>query len=427
MRFTLSDNGGDRATGYTMNNKIVSVPEGYLCTWLDSVRQNQWAHVDRDSGEILREGRIGAPGLDNHCGEALAITDDLVHALIGGHHGPLEHHTMKIGVWSWRQVGAAGQQATYPSVTVDLAGALHVFYRHGSKEHWTLNTAHYENGTWSDAAELVRAHKPGYVYWTNGATTGPDGTIHLAFGNARTLADGSIHYGASHIQSRDRGLTWLTSKGEPLSGRPLAAESIPCIGDAEADDRAQSPVEILRYEAPGPENYNYQQMNLSNPVTDAKGSIHVVLHHNKAGTADLWTLSNSRWSVRNVTADALCDSTGRIHPQSSLSIDASGVLHAVLMIEPTDHCVWGPDGTNIVWVRIDGDNVSGQMLCERDPESAQWLPALEHPLIGGLDHVPALLYTRGKNAGGFGDNQNELKTKVYLVTGGVSDPAGVGK
>jgi hypothetical protein len=426
MRFTLSDSGGDRATGYTMNNKIVSLPEGYLSTWLDSVRQNQWALVDKESGEVLRQGRIGAPGLDNHCGAALEITDDLVHALIGGHHGPLEHHTMKIGEWLWSQVGVAGQQATYPSVTVDLAGVLHVFYRHGSKDHWTLNTSHYENGTWTDPAELVQAHKPGYIYWTNGATTGPDGTIHLTFGNARALADGSIHYGASHIQSRSRG-AWLTSTGNPLSGRPLAAESIPCIGDADAGDRAQSSAEILRYEAPGPENYNYQQMNLSNPVTDAEGSVHVVLHNNKAGTAGLWTLSNGQWSVRNLTADALGHSTGRIHPQSSLSIDASGVLHAVLMVEPTDHCVWGPAGTTVAWVRIDGDNVNGQMLCDRDPESAQWLPALEHPCVDGLDHIPALLYTRGQNAGGFGDNQNELKTKVYLVTEGVSNPDGAGK
>ena len=66
----LSTTGGDRATGYTMNNKIVALPVGDLCTWLDSERQNRWAMVDRKRFEVVRSGTIGDPGLDNHCGAA---------------------------------------------------------------------------------------------------------------------------------------------------------------------------------------------------------------------------------------------------------------------------------------------------------------------------------------------------------------------
>lgn len=425
IRAVLSEKGGDRATGYTMNNKIVSLPEGLLCTWLDSARQNRWALVDRQSGDTLKEGAIGEPGVDNHCGAALAIAGDCVHALIGGHHGPLEHHTMEVGGWTWAQTGIAGERATYPSVSVDHAGGLHVFYRSGGKAHWTLNTSVYSNGIWSEPAELVLAQKPGYIYWTNGSTTGSEGTIHLVFGNARLLGDGSIHYGASHIQSRDCGKSWSTSDGTELAGRPFEAEAVPDFGDAGSVDRVQSRSEVARFEAPGPENYNYQQMNLSNPVTDSSGALHVVLHNNRKGTADLWSLSDRTWSlsdrtwsVRHLTDAALKGSNGRIHPQSSLSIDSTGTLYVVLMVEPTDHCVWGPNGTTLARLQIDQSGVDGHSLCVMDPESAQWLPALEHPPLGGLDQTPALLYTRGQNAGGFGDNQNELSTEVHLVIGG---------
>ena len=66
----LSRSGGDRATAYAMSNKIVSLPDGYLCTWIDSRRLNRWALVDRADGAVLREGALGEPCLDNHCGAA---------------------------------------------------------------------------------------------------------------------------------------------------------------------------------------------------------------------------------------------------------------------------------------------------------------------------------------------------------------------
>jgi hypothetical protein len=414
MRKILSHSGGDRATGYAMNNKIVSLDEGVLCTWLDSGRQNQWALVDRDTEETLRSGTIGAPGVDNHCGAALARTGNRGHALIGGHHGPLEHHTMMVGAWVWTQAGEAGERATYPSTTVDPSGNLHVFYRCGGQERWTLNRAKLEGDQWSGPIELIRAHKPGYVYWTNGATTGPDGTMHLAFGNPQLLENGSILYGASHIQSLDEGHSWVASDGTTLGEVSIPAESVPFLGDAHSDDRVQSSEAITQYEAPGPENYNYQQMNLSNPVTDSAGSLHVVLHHNLRGTADLWSLAGGTWSSRPLTDAVIKEPTCRIHPQSSLSIDRTGRVYAVLMVEPTDQCVWGPGGTTITRATVDGTSVVSDPLCDADPEVAQWLPALEHPGPGGLDHSPALLFTRGENAGGFGDNANELKTEVCL-------------
>ena len=87
-----------------------------------------------------------------------------------------------------------------------------------------------------------------------------------------------------------------------------------------------------------------------------------------------------------------------------------------LMIEPTDECVWGPPGTYIVRVvaKTDGTETAVEQVVSPDQALAQWLPALEHPNRSHPDHVPSLLYTKGVNAGGFGNNRNVSETEVYL-------------
>jgi len=42
----LSETGGDRATAYTMSNKILRVRDKLFCSWLGSHRLNHWAVVD---------------------------------------------------------------------------------------------------------------------------------------------------------------------------------------------------------------------------------------------------------------------------------------------------------------------------------------------------------------------------------------------
>ena len=417
MRTVLSSSGGDRATGYTMNNKIVSLPEGVLCTWLDSERQNRWALVDRAAAEILKEGTIGAQGRDNHCGAALVRSGETLHAMIGGHHGPLEHHTLDADDWTWRMTGVAGEAATYPSATADRDGRLHVFYRCGSKEHWSLSYVRLEEGDWSAPVALVHAHKTGYVYWTNGATTASDGTIHLVFGNPIVGEDGAIHYGASHLQSKDGGRSWEGSDGRVLGESDIAAESIPFLEAARSLDRIQPVEEQARLEAPGPENYNYQNMNLSNPVADAEGGLHVVLHNNMTGTAGLCSLASGVWSSRSLTEFVVQEEGQRVHPQSALSIGPDGTLYASLMIESADRCVWGPDGT-FTQMLVIKDRITTVNITSADSEVAQWLPAMEHPPVDGLADVPGLMYTKGRNAGGFGNNQNALETDVVLVVEG---------
>jgi len=418
-RTLLTSHGGDRATAYAMSNKIVRLPHGYLCTWIDCRRQNQCALVDADTGDVLQRAPLGKPCVDNHCGAALALAEGRVHAVTGGHHTPLEHYVLDAsGDPAWRHVATIQAQATYPSVASDSAGGLHLAFRCRGRDRWTLNICRFDGATWTPPRPLVRAHKPGYVYWTNGLTSGPTGRLHLVFGNTRVLADGALYYGASHLYSDNVGHTWSSFKAGPIESTPAGAEAIPCLEDELSPARIQSSKHQRSFKQPGPQNFNYQQLVLSNPVVDDDGTPHVVVHNGLQGSADLWSHVGGHWTARALT-NALTrgDRQKRVHMQSSLSLDGRGRLHAALMIEPTRQCVWGPPGTYIVRVLASCASrvLKAEDVCLPDKGSAQWLPALAHHAWAGGGSVLPLLYTRGRNAGGFGSNKNKLATEVWFV------------
>ncbi len=416
-RIRLSNRGGDRATAYVMSNKVVWLPEGLLCTWLDSDRRNRWALVEHGSGEISRRGSLGNVCPDNHCGAALALGNGEVHAIVGGHHSPLQHYVLDLAAAEWRHVVTLDLHGTYPSLVGDAHGRLHLACR-SPGERWTLDYCCFDRGRWGASRPLVVAEKRGYIYWTNGLTVAPEGGIHLLFGNTRVLADGGLYLGASHLVSPDGGESWGMPGREALP-LPVSVRDMPMITGELAAERIHSPADQQRHDIPGPRNLNYQQILLSNPVVDRHGDVHGVLHNGLTGTAELYSLSGDRWMSRPLTTIALGDRPGRLHVQSSLSVTATDRLHLVLMVEPTDECIWGPLGTYIVRVvmRTDGTVLRAEPVVAPDPSCAQWLPALEHPVRGPLDHEPALLYTRGVNAGGFDNNTNDLATEVYLCPG----------
>ena len=418
-RTLLSRHGGDRATAYAMSNKIVRLPQGYLCTWIDCRRQNQSALVDADTGEILRRAPLGKPCVDNHCGATLALVDGRVHAVTGGHHTPLEHYVLDFTRDpAWRHVATIQAKATYPSVASDSAGGLHLAFRCRASGRWTLNTCRFDGAAWTPPQALVRAHKPGYIYWTNGLASGPTGRLHLVFGNTRVLGDGSLYYGASHLYSDNVGHTWASFKAGPIGATPAAAEAIPCLEDERSSDRIQSSAQQQSCKQPGPRNFNYQQLVLSNPVVDDDGTPHVVVHNGLQGTAELWSCAHDNWTPRPLTGVLTQNGQRqRVHMQSSLSLDGRGRLIAALMIEPTRQCVWGPPGTYIARVLAScaPGALKAKTVCPPDKDSAQWLPSLAHRASADDGSALPLLYTRGRNAGGFGSNKNQLPTEVWFV------------
>ena len=420
-KLLLSDQGGDRATGYTMNNKIVKLPEGWLCTWLDVNRQNRWALVDNNA--IVRQGTLGTPREDNHCGAALALAPDgTVHAIISGHHGALEHFRLNDArTGEWQPIATIDAPATYPSLVADHAGTLHLTFRHQRKPRWTLDYCTFRDGIWSEPRPLVVAQKPGYVYWTNALATGPNDRVHLAFANVRVLPDGGFYFGASHICSEDSGATWRDFGDGIIGAEPVSVEALALLEGEPSPDRIASPTFWKTHAEPGPTNREYLHMLLSNVAVDLAGEPHVVYHNGLLGTATLWSHTPSGWRAIDLTKTATRDASGyRIHQQSSLSYDTSGQLRVALMIEPTSECVWGPNGTRIVYLVVDQESpeIKVQHITEPDEAVAQWLPALEQPGLAPMDHEPVLLYTRGVNAGGFSANKNQTATEVWFVQSG---------
>lgn len=413
----LSANGGDRATAYTMSNKLVLLPDGYLITWIDSQRQNQWMLIDQLTGQTRQRGSLGSACVDNHCGAALVAVGDHIHAITGGHHTPFEHYrTSLLQPGEWQHVATIDAKATYPSVAADSRGCIHLAFRSPGNR-WSLDYCRFQDGGWTPSRSLVIADKPGYIYWTNGLAVGPDDKVHLLFGNTRVKPDGALLYGASHISSHDGGETWCGEKNRVLS-LPASASDISLIVDEDCPDRIQSVSDQQEHNLPGPRNLNYQQIILSNPVVDPKGVLHAVLHNGLTGTADLMSYSTTgHWSaVPLTTAATQEDPKSRIHVQSSLCLTPDNHLRAALMVEPTEESVWGAPGTNItlVEVRADGTVVRSGQIAETDPGVAQWLPAQPHQSTTLPERVPPLLYTRGANAGGFGNNENSVETEVIL-------------
>ncbi len=412
----LSRNGADRATAYTMSNKLVAVPDGYLVTWLDSQPRNRWAIVNPVTGQIPRSGPLGGPCVDNHCGAALVLVEDSVHGITGGHHSPFEHYRMDLSEPErWRHVATVDVSGTYPSVVADTEGRIHLAFRVPG-DRWSLACCRFEDDGWTPSRPLVVADKPDYIYWTNGLATGHDNTLHLVFGNTRVQPDGALLYGAAHIVSHDAGETWRDDEGAVLT-LPCPAAATPLLSD-DCSGRVQSLSDQQEHAQPGPRNYNYQQINLSNPVVDTEGVVHVVLHNGLAGTADLMSRTAlGHWTAESLTAAATHDDPSRrIHVQSSLCLLPDGRLRVALMVEQTEESVWGAPGTSIVLVETgkSGTVENAMQVTPVDPDCAHWLPAQPHPAAPAPEHMPPLLYTRGVNAGGFDNNRNAVQTEVLL-------------
>jgi len=412
----LSNEGGDRATAYTMSNKIIRLPEGLLCTWLDVQRVNKWALVSPNNGGIIKQGSIGGQRHDNHCGAALAITPDgSVHAVLGGHHSHLDHYQFRgVDEGTWEYVKTIESAASYPCLVSDKKGTLHLTFRCQRDIHWTLDYCIYEKGRWSIPKPLVQSVKEGYIYWTNTLAVGPENRLHLAFARIIPLSNGRQYHGASYIYSDDQGKTWSGNGKTTFPDLPIKVSELMALEGRESESRIADKAFMKQYDIPGPTSKEYLQMVLSNLVVDNHGIPHLLYHNGLDGTVELLSYRKENW-VSTLVMDELREMAAgyRVHMQSSLSVDGQGLLHAAVMIEPTNHNEWGPNGTITLAGIINPANgeVFFSSFCDPDSEGAVWLPAYEQ---SSTDR-PALLLTEGKNAGGFSANQNELKSHVMLL------------
>ena len=420
----LSASGGDRATGYVMSNKIARRGGHLVCTWLDVDRQNQWALVDIERGQILRSGALGERRTDNHCGAAMTTdVDGTLHLLIGAHHGAFVHYRLPPGKESWEAVDdgrAVGQSATYPSLVCDRSGVLHVTYRLETRGRDAQ--LHYcrrpPRGKWSEPRSLVRLAVSEHSWLTNAIEVGASGRLHVVFSNTLPVparGPNARYYGASHLFSDDSGLSWRQFGGAAPLVLPADAAQLKRI-----EGSGMPPARIeASYGGPrGPLHSYYHKMVLSNPVVDERGRPWAIVHNLLAGDAQLYRHEEEgQWAGIPLAATVHALLPGyHLRHCGQLSRRRDGSIVAVLMASPAPGVGWGDNGTTLVRLVVDADGrVSHkEIVGPPQPGMPHWLPSLERWCWHAPADRPALLYTRGMNAGGYGNNVNRVKTEVWL-------------
>jgi len=416
----LTDTGGDRATGYVMSNKIARRDGQFVCTWLDVERQNRWALVDLARGEILRTGTLGEPRKDNHCGTAIATdVDGTLHLLIGAHHATFIHLRLPPGKLDWEPVEdgrAVGETGTYPSLVCDGNGTLHLLYRRetNGRDAHLMYCRRPKQGPWSAPHPLVRQAVKEHSWLSNAIEVGPSNRLHAVFSNTLPLPDKGAdarYFGASHLYSDDAGQTWCQFDGTVLDHLPADAATLERIeGAALAPER----IEAHYGGKSGPLNSYYHKMVLSNPVVDERGRPWVIVHNLLAGDAQLYRHEGGgKWIGTRLTATL---PGYRIQHCGQLSRHRNGTIETVLMVSPVAQTGWGENGTTLIRLQFDAEGRETRRTLVRKPETdiPTWMPSLERWCPHAPFDRPALLYTRGRNAGGYSNNVNNIKTEVWL-------------
>lgn len=420
----LSTSGGDRATAYVMSNKIARRRGSLVCTWLDRERQNRWVMVDAKTGEASGGGTIGPVRTDNHCGAAMAagIAGD-VHLVVGAHHGTFIHYRMAQSEGQFEPVEdgrAVGQSATYPSLVCDGGGTLHLAYRcepggHDARLHYCRRPP---GGPWSAPRVLARAAVNEHSWLTGALELGPKGRLHAVMSNTLPVPDaGSLarYYGTSHLYSDDSGRTWRQYGSDRAMELPADGARLARI---EGDSLDPQRIEQHYGGERGPGHSYYHKILLSNPVVDERGRPWVVVHNLLRGTAGLYSHDEARdWVGTPLLAAVESVLPGcRIRHCGQLSRGRGGDVEAVLMVSPEAKTGWGADGTTLARLLLAGDGHirRAELLRPVESDLPQWLPSLERFCPHAPAERPALLYTRGRNAGGYEQNRNRVRTEVWL-------------
>ena len=409
----ISAQGSDRGTGYNMSGKLIRRDGKLFIGWLDAPpAKGTQARImigvcDEVSGEMHRAFQIGE-GIDNHCGPAMALDGNgRLHALVGAHHGPFFYR------WSdnpedpntWSEAEALGTLGTYPSLTVDQHGTLHLAHRE-SGDRWAMWYRRKKaSQNWEPPRVIAVSPVAGYNHFMQSLTTGPDGTLHLVFqfhfaesGNAADCRGRA----AVHTYSEDGGDTWF-NEGTRFED-PLTMETMRAIcHDPHGGDGQHS-------------------VRVGNHVVDANDQPWFFCSYPGYQSGVLWHRSDAGWEPVDLSPvlNGLNMEGGRA---TSLSRGHKGRLHFTFATHPhKKRCEWFSPELELFYAILDekGALISLDQLTETDNAAANWLPALEQwdwtRPDQKFDDGHWIMHTRGLNAGGIGgDNQSALKTEIYLV------------
>jgi hypothetical protein len=410
----ISSNGSDRATGYLMSSKIIRTPESLFCGYLDApespgaTAKIRVGVFDPKTGENRSTFTLGE-GIDNHCGPAIAMDrTGRMHAIVGTHHGPFLYR------WSdqpadpntWSDPEPLGPDDTYPALTIDAEGTLHLAFREKG-DRWQLWYRRKKHGkAWEAPVSLAISPVAGYNHFMQSLMVGPTGNLHLIFqfhfaenGQAADCRGRAAVY----LRSLDGGDTWLNDADEEAV-LPVTLETMKAvryIPDGGDDRHAVRVANVL-----------VDSQDRAWFLASLQGATHgIVFRRDPEG----WTeFDLGKWT------DGLNLEGGR---SSSLTRGPGGRIHLVLSTNPDGlRTSWYDPSLALFHISFneDGGDHTFTRISKPDTEAANWLPALEHWDWNRTDTCCRdghwLLYTRGLNAGGIGgNNKSALKTEVYLT------------
>lgn len=407
----LSTAGSDRATAYSLSNRIIRHQGRIFASWLDAaskIGENariQLAVIDQNSSRIERIMQLGE-AVDNHCGAALAMDQQgCLHAMLGAHGGSFLHRssTSPEDAIRWSDPTEVSGQNTYPSLVTDHHGTLHLAYREYG-DRWTLRYRRKKAGqAWEEPRSMAISPTKGYNHFMQSLSVGPDGTLHLFFqfhyAESGDGADCETRMGV-YLCSHDGGTTWLNE--DITSDLPIT------IGSARP---------FISY--PG------GKWRIANHVVDSEGRPWVFVSLPEQPSGGLFRRSRGSWERLDTGEEfSRLNFQGPMGREVSLSRGRDGVIHLVAATRPDGQSsAWFDPSHELFHLRISEQEstLSFRRLTKPDPEGAQWLPSLENwdwtrPEIEHIDS-PWLMFTRGRNLGGIGgNNMNTLQTEVYLMS-----------
>lgn len=384
----LAENGCDRATAYSMSNKVVRHRDGVFVTWLDDRYRIILAQVDPDTGEVATAFPL-AQGIDNHCGAALALgADGLLHVMAGAHgtNGFIHRFSATpADPASWSLPEAVGAASTYPSLVTARNGDLVLTYRHTALQGpWsTCVIRRPPGGAWSWCNPLVAAPAPGYTFPTNCLSMGPDGTLHLLIEFYKTFPDNrdaARSMAVTHLQSADNGVTWVHDDGRPINSSPAGIED--CV--------------LIDYDPAG-------SLRPANLVALPDGCLWCGIWNERTGAAGLLRRETSGDWKRVDLASAIAMATPAMLPNSelNLTVDRDGSLLAVFTVAPALH--WAHPGNEILCLWL--DPATGALrrhwrVPKADPAQSNWLASVERGDGTTPAHSPVILFTDGNRGEG---------------------------
>jgi hypothetical protein len=223
------------------------------------------------------------------------------------------------------------------------------------------------------------------------------------------------YYGASHLYSDDAGETWRQFGDKTPLAPQVDATRLKRI---EAEGMPPERIEANYGGPPGPLHSYHHKILASNPIVDDRGRPWVIVDSPLVGDAHLFRHEEEgKWIgtplgevVRSLLPGYLIRYFGQ------LSRHRDGTIEVVLMTSPRANRGWGAIGTTLVRLIVDMDArvIHQQVVNPPQPDRAQWLPSLQRWCPHAPPDKPALLYTRGINAGGYSQNRNRVETEVWL-------------